>query len=105
MKSEKLKRLEAKGWVEETVSEFLGLSAEEESLIEARLQLSKLLKEQRQRHHITQLVLARRIQSSQSRVAKMEASDPSVSIDLLFKALFASGVSLKDVGKSLAQAA
>lgn len=103
MKDEKMKRLKALGWVEESVSEFLGLTPEEEALIEVRLLLSQLLKKERISNNITQEALAKRIHSSQSRVAKMESSDAGVSFELLFKALFATGVTPKKVGKALAQ--
>ena len=41
------------------------------------------------------------IGSSQSRVAKMEAGDPSVSVDLLIRTLFALGVNRKQVGRAI----
>ena len=47
--------------------------------------------------------LAKRLRSSQSRVAKMEASDPAVSIDLLIRALLAAGAKKKDIAKAIAQ--
>src|SRR5581483_4278956 len=40
---------------------------------------------------LSQAVVAKRLGSSQSRVAKMEAGDPSVSLDLLLRALLALG--------------
>ncbi|MEX2495998.1 MAG: helix-turn-helix transcriptional regulator [Woeseia sp.] len=51
------------------------------------------------RRRLTQAELARAIRSSQSRVAKMEAGDPTVSIDLLVKSLLALGVSKKELGR------
>jgi transcriptional regulator with XRE-family HTH domain len=50
---------------------------------------------------LTQAELARILNSSQSRVAKMEAGDPTVSIDLLIKSLLALGVSKKELGRSI----
>ena len=53
----------------------------------------------------TQLQVARRLGSSQSRVAKMEAADASVSLDLLIKSLLALGASRSEVGRVIAKAA
>ncbi|NBW36342.1 MAG: XRE family transcriptional regulator [Cytophagia bacterium] len=97
MKAEKKKRLEAKGWKVGSTAEFLKLSAEETAYIELKLALSKVLQELRKSKNLTQVDLAKRIKSSQSRVAKMEAADTSVSVDLMFRSLFALGVSKKKV--------
>ena len=43
----------------------------------------------------------KRLGSSQSRVAKMEAADPSVSLDLLVRGLLATGASPRDIGRVL----
>lgn len=101
MKKVRRARLERKGWKIGSTEEFLGLSAEESAYVETKLALSEKLKEQRQRKHITQAELAKLIRSSQSRVAKMESGDPSVSLDLLVKSLFALGVSKKELGRSI----
>lgn len=92
-------QLENRGWKAGTVAEFLELSAEESAYIELKLALSQELKERRTRKKFTQAQLAKAIHSSQSRVAKMEAGDPSVSIDLLVKSLLALGVSKKELGR------
>ncbi len=101
MKKAKRARLERKGWKVASAEDFLGLSTEEAAYVEMKLALSEKLKEQRRRKHITQAELAKMVRSSQSRVAKMEAGDPSVSIDLLVKSLFALGLSKKDLGRSI----
>ena len=101
VKKVKRARLERKGWKIGSAEEFLGLSAEEAAYVETKLALSEKLKDQRRRKHITQAELAKLIRSSQSRVAKMESGDPSVSIDLLVKSLFALGVSKKELGRSI----
>ena len=90
-----------KGWKVGTVAEFLDLSAEESAYIEMRLALSEKLKERRVGKNITQAQLAKAIESSQSRVAKMEAGDPTVSMDLLVKSLLALGVSKKELGRTI----
>ena len=101
MKQSKRAKLESKGWKIGSAEEFLGLSAEESAYIEMKLALSEKLKQRRQRKRITQAELAKLVSSSQSRVAKMEAGDPSVSIDLLVKSLLALGVSKKELGRSI----
>jgi DNA-binding XRE family transcriptional regulator len=93
MKTAKKKRLESKGWKVGTAREFLNLSAEEAAYVELKLALSKNLQEYRRQKKLTQEELARRLKSSQSRVAKMEAGDPSVSLDLLVRSLLALGAS------------
>ena len=94
-------RLAKKGWKVGTVSEFLDLSAEEIAYIEMKLALSEKLKERRLRKKLTQAQLANAIESSQSRVAKMEAGDPSVSVDLLIRALLALGANRRQVGRAI----
>ena len=94
-------RFEKKGWKVGTVAEFLNLTVEESTYIEMKLALSEKLKERRLRKKLTQAQLATAIESSQSRVAKMEAGDPTVSIDLLVKSLLALGVSKKELGRTI----
>ena len=94
-------KLEKKGWKFGSADEFLGLSAQELAYIELRLALSDTLKSKRVSKKLTQAELARIMNSSQSRVAKMEAGDPTVSIDLLIKSLLALGVSKKELRRSI----
>jgi DNA-binding XRE family transcriptional regulator len=102
MDARKKKRLEDAGWRVGSAREFLGLSSAEAAYIELKIALSDKLKERRQRQQVTQQKLAQLLGSSQSRVAKMEAGDPTVSIDLLLRALFALGVTRRDVAKAIA---
>lgn len=99
----KLKRekLAKKGWKLGSADEFLELSTEESAYLEMKLTLSGKLKEKRIRKKLTQAEFARLIHSSQSRIAKMEAGDPTVSVDLLIKSLLALGVSKKELGRSI----
>jgi DNA-binding XRE family transcriptional regulator len=99
MRDHKRKRLERKGWKVGTPKEFLGLTPEEAAFIELRLKLAEGLKARRVRSRLTQIDLAKAVQSSQSRVAKMEAGDPSVSLDLLVRSLIALGASSKELAK------
>jgi DNA-binding XRE family transcriptional regulator len=94
-------KLASNGWKAGTVAEFLELSAEESAYIEMKLALSEKLKERRLHKKLTQAQLAKAIDSSQSRVAKMEAGDPTVSLDLLIKSLLALGVSKKELGRAI----
>jgi len=103
MKSAKKKQLETKGWKVGTVAEFLRLSPEESAYIEMKLALSKNLQERRKDKSLTQEQLARLLKSSQSRVAKMEAGDPSVSLDLLVRSLLILGESRKSLAKILSE--
>lgn len=105
MKAAKRKKLEAAGFAFGDAADFLGLSDQERALVEAKASLASLLVERRLAESITQKELAERISSSQSRVAKMEAAEASVSLDLLIRGLTALGVSLKDIGKTLRAAA
>lgn len=93
------KRLEAKGWKVGSVKEFLDLSPHEAAYVELKLKLADGLREHRRRRRLTQSDVARKVKSSQSRVAKMEAGDPSVSIDLLIRSLLALGASDRDLAR------
>ena len=99
MDKEKRKRLESKGWKFGTPADFLGLSPDESAFVEVKLALSKCLRETRLKKKLSQQEVARVMQSSQSRIAKMEAGDPTVSIDLLIRSLLAIGVTPKIIGK------
>jgi len=103
MKIAKKKQLEAKGWKVGTVAEFLKLSPEESAYVEMKLALSKNLQERRKDRSLTQEQLARLLKSSQSRVAKMEAGDPSVSLDLLVRSLLILGESRKGLARILSE--
>ena len=99
MKSEKRRKLEAAGWRVGDAKEFLGLSASEAEFVEIKLALARRLKEFREERNWTQAEFAQRVGSSQSRVAKMESADPSVSVDLLVRSLLAAGADRREVGR------
>lgn len=98
MEAKRKEKLAQLGWQETTVEEFLGLTPEEVAYIELKLALSQALKEVRQQQKLSQQALAERIQSSQSRVAKMEKSDSSISLDILIRSLLALGVTPQEIG-------
>ncbi len=93
MNSAKRKRLEKAGWKAGTAAELLGLEPAEAAYIELKIRLAMELVVRRQRLRLTQKGVAERVRSSQSRVAKMEAADSSVSLDLIARSLLALGVS------------
>jgi len=102
MKKAKRTRLEAAGWKVGTVRQFLGLSAEEEAFLELKLALARSLRDRRERKGLTQAQLAELIESSQSRVAKMEAGDRTVSLDLLVRSLLAMGATKRELARIIA---
>lgn len=102
MHASKRKKLEAAGYKVGDAADFLDLSPEEAALIDVKVKLASQLVALRKKAKISQSVLAQRIGSSQSRVAKMEACDPSVSMDLMFKTAFALGASQEKVGRLVA---
>jgi predicted transcriptional regulator len=99
VREEKRRRLEARGWRVGTTQEFLRLSAEEAAYIEVKVRLAVGLREWRRRRNLTQADLAKRLRSSQSRIAKMEAGDPSVSLDLLVRSLLTLGASRRELSR------
>ena len=102
MRRNKKATLEARGWRFGTAQEFLGLSDEEATYVEVRLRLADSLRSRRQRRNFSQTELAKLVHSSQSRVAKMEGGDPSVSLDLLIRSLLALGASTSDLARAIA---
>jgi len=99
MNREKRKRLERAGWHVGDAGGFLELSEDERRFVEMKLALAAGLRERRERQGLTQGALARKLASSQSRVAKMEAADRTVSLDLLVRALLALGASRQEVAR------
>lgn len=98
----KKKSLEESGWKIGSADEFLDLSADESAYIDLKRRLSQSLRKRRTEKKVSQQQLASLIKSSQSRVAKMEAGDPTVSIDILVKTLLALGASDRDLAKAIA---
>jgi predicted XRE-type DNA-binding protein len=94
-------RLEAAGWHVGTVDEFLGLTRQESALVEVKLRLARRLRALRTQRGLSQIPVAKLVRSSQSRVAKMETGDATVSIDLLVRSLLAIGASPKDIARAI----
>jgi len=94
--------LEAKGWKTGDARDFLGLSDAEAAFIDMKLALAADLRARRLERHLNQTQVARILGSSQSRVAKMEAADSSVTVDLLIRSLLKLGAERRDVAKAVA---
>jgi DNA-binding XRE family transcriptional regulator len=101
MKKDKRDRLKAAGWQVGDASDFLGLTKEEAAFVEMKLALADSVRRRRQAKRLTQTQLAKKLGSSQSRIAKMEAADSSVSIDLLMRALLEMGASRTELARVL----
>jgi len=103
MKRDKRERLAAHGWRAGDAQEFLGLSEGEATFVEMKLALAAELRKKRRKRHLTQTQVAKMLESSQSRVAKMEAGDPTVSMDLLMRSLLAIGATRTDLATALSK--
>jgi predicted transcriptional regulator len=103
MRDSKRKRLQSMGWKVGSTEEFLDLSDEEIAYIELRLKLAEGLKARRLGQGLTQVQLAKALRSSQSRVAKMESGDPTVSLDLLVRSLLALGTTNRQLAQIITQ--
>lgn len=102
MDAAKRKRLEESGWKLGSAGDFLGLTPEESAYLDLKLSLSQKVRETRTELGLSQAALAKRIGSSQSRVAKMEAADVTVSVDLLLRTLLAMGVTRRELARAIA---
>ncbi len=102
MDAQKRARLEAKGFRVGTVAEFLGLTDAESELVELRLMIASALRERRNACGLSQTGLAERLESSQSRVSRIETADPSVSLDLMLRAWYEIGATRADLASLLA---
>ena len=102
MKKSKKRRLEASGWTVGSAKEFLGLSEEEAAFVDLKLVLADHLKRRRVQRGLTQTELAKMLDSSQSRVAKMESGDGSVTLDLLVRSLLAVGATRREIARLIA---
>ncbi len=99
MVNAKRRRLVAKGWKVGDAAEFVGLTDGERAYVDLKVRLADGVRRRRQERGLTQLALAKALHSSQSRVAKLEAGDPTVSLDLLIRCLIALGVSRRGLAR------
>jgi DNA-binding XRE family transcriptional regulator len=101
MDPKRIQELKNRGWKVGGAEDFLQLSEAETAYIELKLTLSEMVREVRELQGLTQMEASRLLGSSQSRISKMEAGDPSVSIDLQIKSLLALGATRCEIGKRL----
>jgi predicted XRE-type DNA-binding protein len=99
MNSLKKARLQQKGWTVGDAAEFLKLNLHEAQFVELKLALAAGVRQLREQHGMTQAALAEQLGSSQSRVAKMEAADRSVTVDLMMRSLLAIGATPGEIAK------
>lgn len=104
MKADTKRRLERAGWVVGDAAEFIGLSPQEQQFVDLKVSLAIGVRTFRERHGLTQAALAKQLGSSQSRVAKMEAADASVSLDLMMRSLLSIGATPGDIAKMIKKA-
>lgn len=104
MDKNKQKRLEKKGWKFGSADDFLRLTPEETTFLDLKIKLSDTLRLLRNKYKLTQMQLAKLIHSSQSRVAKMEVGDPTVSLDLIIRALLVLGTTKKELASAISSA-
>ena len=102
LSNERKVKLQKAGFKVGTVQEFLGLSDAEMMIIDMRIALGGRIRAAREKQHLTQTELAKRIRSSQPRVAKIEAGEEGVSLDLMTKAALAVGITRKQIAKAIA---
>lgn len=100
MNAGKLKKLQAAGWKVGSARDFLNLSDEEAKLVELKLSLINAVKQARRKRGLSQIELAERMGSSQSRIAKIEAGDRTVSLDLIVRAFFATGATSQELQRA-----
>ena len=93
----KRKALEAAGFRFGDAADFLELTEEERLLVELRVNLAQAIRRRREQSELSQKQVAARIKSSQPRVAKIEAAAPDVSLDQMFRGLFAVGGTVEDL--------
>ncbi|MBP0022046.1 MAG: helix-turn-helix transcriptional regulator [Cyanobacteria bacterium SBLK] len=93
----KRQRLEKAGWQVGDTEDFLQLSPEEIAFIDLKLTLSQRLKELRLQRNLSPEKLAQKLQSSEANIARIEAGDPSISLDLIVRTMLSLGATTKDI--------
>jgi predicted XRE-type DNA-binding protein len=91
MQTTKRKALVAAGWKIGDAADFLGMSAEESQLLDARVKLAMAIRQQREARGLSQKELGSRLKTTQPRVAKIERAASDVSMDQLVRAFTAAG--------------
>ena len=104
MDDRKRKTLEKNGWRVGDAASFLGLSKAEAEYVEVKAAMAHALAAKRRHLRLSQSSVAGKLESSQSRVAKMEAGDDTVSLDLLVRSLLTLGTSPRELGRIVSSA-
>lgn len=99
MNTAKKTRLQRNGWAVGDAAQFLNLDPQEAQFVEMKLALAAGVRQLRERRGMTQAALAEQLGSSQSRVAKMEAADRSVTVDLMMRSLLEIGATPREIAK------
>ena len=97
MDGKKRKALEAAGFRFGDAADFLELCEEERMLVELRVKLAQAIRRRREESNLSQKQVAARIGSTQPRVARIEAAAADVSLDQMFRGLFAVGGNVEDL--------
>ena len=101
MEAKKKKHLQSKGWVVGDVDDFLDLDQADLAIIDMKLALADTIVRKRKAQKMSQAKLAEAIGSSQSRIAKVEHGDPSVSLEMMMRALIGLGTSRQEIGRAI----
>lgn len=96
MDPQKRKNLEEAGWVFGDAEDFLGLSEEESRMVDLRLAVSRAVRKVRLDRKLTQAQAAKILETSQAKVSNIEAAAGGVTLDLMFRSLFALGGTMRD---------
>lgn len=87
------------GWTVGDAAKFLNLNPQEAQFVELKQALAAGVRQLREQRGMTQAALAEQLGSSQSRIAKMEAADRSVTVDLMVRSLLAIGATPGEIAK------
>ena len=101
MNANTLEKLKKAGWASGDAADFLDMSEEERSYLEAKLRLARKVEEIRKKGGLSQAALASAMKTSQPNIARMERKSESVSLDMLFKTLISLGLSAKKIASLL----
>lgn len=101
IEEDKKRRLEKAGWKIGSAEDFLDLTAEERAFLNVKIAPAAAVRDWRASRSMTQTEVARLVRSSRSQVAKMEAADPTVSLDLVFRTLLTLGAPLTELGRTI----
>ena len=89
------------GFKNGSVGELLGLDNAQSAIVESKVRLTALLREERKAHGWSQKKLADALGTKQQVVARAEMGHRSVTLDFLFRALLALGVTLGQIAREL----